>query len=259
MERFFLALLIVGWSIVRVAVAWAESDDQWHGPFGGAFSAYFTAASDYSFAGISQTKLGPAIQAGLDYRTPDLTSAFPVWLYLSAWGSNINFPTTGEGVELDLAAGVKFRALDRKLSVDLGYIRYLYPGIPASYGYEYGEINLNVGYNFGFATLNGRVRYSPNSFSSSGISWNKRALLSVPLPFLRINEDISFRTAARWAICGSMATSPTGCRPTTTGTGRSAWSPAPTASTSPWPTPIPASTRPAAASPTTAPGASSSA
>lgn len=194
MERFFLVLLIVGWSIARVAVAWAESDDQWHAPFGGAFSAYFTAASDYSFAGISQTKLGPAIQVGLDYRTADLISTFPVWLYLSAWGSNINFPTTGEGVELDLAAGVKFRALDRKLSFDLGYIRYLYPGIPASYAYEYGEINLNVGYNFGFAAVNGRLRYSPNSFSSSGISWNKRALLSVPLPFLRINEDISFRT-----------------------------------------------------------------
>lgn len=190
MERFLVVLLIVGLSIARVAVAWAESDEQWHAPFGGAFSAYFTAASDYSFAGISQTRLGPAIQVGLDYRTADLTSTFPVWLYLSAWGSNINFPTTGEGVELDLAGGVKLRALDRKLSVDLGYIRYLYPGIPASYGYEYGEID---------------------------------------------------------------------CRPTSTGTGRSAWSPAPTASTSRWPTPTPASTRSAAASRVTARGASSSA
>lgn len=196
MKRLFLALLLVSWSIARVAVAWAESDEQWIAPFGGRFSAYFTLASDYAYAGISQTRLGPAFQAGLDYRTANLTSSFPVWFYLSAWGSNINFPTTGEGVEIDLAGGVKFRALDRKLSFDLGYIRYLYPGVPANYAYEYGEINLNVGYDFGFASLAGRLRYSPNAFASSGKSWNKRALLSVPLSFLRINENISFRAYA---------------------------------------------------------------
>ena len=38
------------------------------------------------------------------------------------------------------------------------------------------------------------MRYSPNSFGASGHSLNKRALLTVPLPFLSFNEDISFKT-----------------------------------------------------------------
>jgi hypothetical protein len=36
----------------------AGDDERWNAPFGGAFSANITIASDYSFAGISQTKRG---------------------------------------------------------------------------------------------------------------------------------------------------------------------------------------------------------
>ena len=188
-----MASCLASWAVCDAGAAWAEEGERWHAPFGGAFSANFTVASDYSFAGVSQTKLGPAFQAGLDYKTAELSETVPLWFYLTAWGSNIDFPTTGQGVEIDLSGGLKFHAFDRKLSVDLGYTRYLYPGIPADLAYDYGEIGLNVGYDFGVATLAGRVRYSPNSFGSSGTSWNKRALLSVPLPFLRFSEDISFK------------------------------------------------------------------
>jgi uncharacterized protein (TIGR02001 family) len=174
--------------------ALADEGGRWNAPFGGAFSANFTVASDYSFAGVSQTKLGPAFQMGLDYRTAEVGAELPVWLYASGWGSNIDFPTTGPGVEVDLAAGVKARAFNKKLSLDIGYIRYLFLGPPADLNYNYGDINLNVGYDFGVASLSARVRYSPNSFGASGASWNKRGLLSVPLPFLHINENISFKT-----------------------------------------------------------------
>jgi uncharacterized protein (TIGR02001 family) len=175
-------------------MARAEEAARWNAPFGGFFAATFTAASDYSFAGISQTKLGPAVQMGLDYKTPEVSAELPVWLYASAWGSNIDFPTTGPGIEVDLAAGVKARAFNRKLSLDLGYIRYTFLGPPASLNYDYGDISLNVGYDFGVASLAARVRFSPNSFGSAGVSWNRRGLLSVPLPFLRFNENISFKT-----------------------------------------------------------------
>jgi len=171
------------------------ADERWHAPFGGSFSANFTATTDYSYAGISQTQLGPALQAGLDYVGPRLADDFPVWLYATAWGSTINFPTTGPGVEIDISAGVKFHAFNERLSVDLGYIRYAYPGIDAALGYDYGEINLNVGWDFGVATVAGRLRYSPNSFANSGVSWNKRGLVSVPLDFLRLWE-IRFKSYA---------------------------------------------------------------
>jgi uncharacterized protein (TIGR02001 family) len=131
---------------------------------------------------------------GLDYKTAEVSEDVPVWFYVTGWGSTIDFPTTDSGVEIDLAGGVKFRGLDKKLSLDIGYLRYLYPGIAASLGYDYGEVNLNAAYDFGPASLAVRVRYSPNSFANSGVSWNKRALLTVPLPFLQLGPDISFKT-----------------------------------------------------------------
>jgi uncharacterized protein (TIGR02001 family) len=171
----------------------AGDNERWNAPLGGAFSANVTVTSDYSFAGISQTKRSAAFQMGLDYKTAEVSTDVPIWLYLAVWGTNIDFLTTGSGVEIDLSGGLKFLAFDRKLSIDFGYIRYFYPGIAAEFGYDYGEINLNVGYDFGMARLAGRVRFSPNSFGNSGNSWNKRALLSVPLPFLNFSENVSFK------------------------------------------------------------------
>src|SRR6266508_277806 len=173
--------------------ALADDNERWPAPFGGFFNATFTFATDYSFAGISQTKLGPAYQMGIDYRSKDFGFDIPVWFYASGWGSNIDFPSTGQGIEIDVAAGFKARAFNRKLSLDLGYIRYTFLGPPADLAYNYGDINLNVGYDFGFASLAARVRFSPNSFGNSGASLNKRGLLTVPLPFLQFNEEISFK------------------------------------------------------------------
>src|SRR5882757_8445724 len=119
LESAFLGLTFG--SISVSAPAQADDGARWNAPFGGAFSANVTVASDYSFAGISQTKRGPAFQMGLDYKTAEVSGNVPLWLYLNVWGSNVDFPTTGSGVEIDLLGGLKF----------------------------YGEINLNVGYDFG--------------------------------------------------------------------------------------------------------------
>jgi uncharacterized protein (TIGR02001 family) len=189
--RIFLLLLccLAGSPVAALA----DDNGRWAAPFGGSFNATFTATSDYSFAGVSQTKLGPAAQMSLDYRTAPFSPDLPVWFYASGWGSNIDFPTTGPGIEVDIAAGFKARAWNRKLSLDIGDIRYTFLGPPADLNYNYGDISLNVGYDFDVATLAARLRVSPNSFGASGFSRNIRGLLTVPLPFLRINEDISFK------------------------------------------------------------------
>src|SRR5258708_8900016 len=91
LESAFLGLTF---GSISVSAA-AQSDDsaRWAAPFGGAFSANVTVASDYSFAGISQTKRGPAFQMGLDYKTAEGSADVPLWLYLTVWGINIHFPT----------------------------------------------------------------------------------------------------------------------------------------------------------------------
>ena len=172
--------------------ALAGETDKWRGPFGGQFNAQFTVASDYAYAGISNTQLQRAFQVGVDYKTPDLIDAFPLWFYATGFGSNVSFPASGPGTEIDVGGGVKFRLLEKKLSIDMGYLRYSYPDADASLAYNYGEFSLNVGYELGYATLNGRLRFSPNSFGDSGHSWNKRALLSVPLEFLK-TETFAFK------------------------------------------------------------------
>ena len=169
-------------------------DGNWAAPFGGTFSANFTVASDYSYAGISNTQLGPAFQAGLDYRSDYIGDGKALWLYLGTWGSNVSFPASGPGVEIDVYGGFKLRVLDRKLKLDLGYLRYSFPGMPGEQGYDYGEFSLQADYDFGpaekkWATLSGRVRYSPDSFGHSGASWTKRARLSAPLRFLTPGTD----------------------------------------------------------------------
>ena len=128
------ALSVALWAGFIPHAARADGE-RWNAPFGGTFSANFTVASDYAFAGISQTKREPAFQMGLDYKTAEVSAEVPLWLYVTAWGSNIDLSPTGPGVEIDLSGGLKFRAFDRKLSADFGYIRYLYPDVPASLAY----------------------------------------------------------------------------------------------------------------------------
>ena len=114
--------------------------------------------------------------------------------YVGAWGSNVYFGNTNPTVaEIDLIAGLRLKALDDKLTVDLGYIRYNYLGAPSDLFYDFNEFGLVLGYDFGVAQLQGAVRYSPNFFANSGIAWYKWAQLTVPLPFINFNENVAFK------------------------------------------------------------------
>ena len=115
---FRTASCLVFSTVCAAHVAQAEERERWNAPFGGAFSADFTVASEYSSSGVSLTKRAPAFQMGIDYKTAEVSAKVPLWLYVSGWGSNIDFPSTGSGVEIDLAGGLKFNAFDGKLSVD---------------------------------------------------------------------------------------------------------------------------------------------
>jgi uncharacterized protein (TIGR02001 family) len=85
--------------------------------------------SDYRYRGISQSRLKPALQGGIDY------SNGPV--YLGAWASTIKwiedagtiFATDlgGTKLEVDLYGGVKGE-LAKGLAYDLGVLAYVYPG-----------------------------------------------------------------------------------------------------------------------------------
>lgn len=80
------------------------------------------AVSEYRYRGISQTRLKPALQGGIDYADP---SGF----YVGTWGSTIKWIKDAGGdadVEVDFYGGYKTE-ISKGLTVDVGVLQYLYP------------------------------------------------------------------------------------------------------------------------------------
>jgi uncharacterized protein (TIGR02001 family) len=77
--------------------------------------------TDYRYRGISQTRLKPAVQAGIDYSNGGF--------YLGAWASTIKWVKDGGGdadLEIDLYGGYKGE-LAKDLAFDVGVLTYQYP------------------------------------------------------------------------------------------------------------------------------------
>jgi uncharacterized protein (TIGR02001 family) len=78
--------------------------------------------TDYRYRGISQSRLDPALQAGVDF-------AHKNGVYLGAWASSIKWikDAGGDGnVELDLYGGYKGE-IAKDVSYDVGVLSYQYP------------------------------------------------------------------------------------------------------------------------------------
>ncbi|WEF31251.1 TorF family putative porin [Pseudoduganella chitinolytica] len=89
----------------------------------GAVSFNAAATSDYRYRGISQTRLRPALQGGVDWA--DSASG----VYAGAWASTIRWTRDaggGGGAELDLYAGRR-GALASGVTYDAGVLGYAYP------------------------------------------------------------------------------------------------------------------------------------
>ncbi|MEN9629289.1 MAG: hypothetical protein RJA10_2516 [Pseudomonadota bacterium] len=81
------------------------------------------AVTDYRYRGISQTRLKPALQAGVDY------AAGP--FYVGVWASSIKWIKDAGGdapAEIDLYGGYKGDIVKDSLSYDVGVLTYQYPG-----------------------------------------------------------------------------------------------------------------------------------
>lgn len=77
--------------------------------------------TDYRYRGISQTRLKPAVQAGVDFAAGGL--------YIGAWASSIKWIKDFGGdasVEVDLYGGYKGE-ISKELTYDVGVLTYQYP------------------------------------------------------------------------------------------------------------------------------------
>jgi uncharacterized protein (TIGR02001 family) len=109
-----LSLLVLALSTALPAFAADEPDP---------LSFNVGAVSEYRYRGISQSRLKPALQGGIDYASP---SGF----YVGTWASTIKWikdiPGGDADVEIDLYGGYKTEVASG-LTLDVGGLYYLYP------------------------------------------------------------------------------------------------------------------------------------
>jgi uncharacterized protein (TIGR02001 family) len=87
------------------------------------FSFNVGAISDYRYRGISQSRLKPALQGGIDY-------AHASGFYLGTWASTIQWIKDAGGnanLEIDLYGGYKGDIVKDSSSFDVGVLTYQYP------------------------------------------------------------------------------------------------------------------------------------
>jgi uncharacterized protein (TIGR02001 family) len=126
MKKLSFPILLAGASLLASSGAMAQAAPQ------SSLSFNAGVVTDYRYRGISQSRLKPAVQAGVDYADK---SGF----YVGAWGSTIKWikdttPGVTDGsTELDLYGGYKGTA--GAVSYDVGVLRYQYlgnKGLPAN-------------------------------------------------------------------------------------------------------------------------------
>lgn len=167
--------------------ALAQSSTETALPFPGKITGSVALTSDYIYRGISQTDEHPALQGSVMYEHP----AGP---FVSLWGSNVDFNDGDEAsVEIDITAGYAGKV--GNFSYKLGGIYYWYPGAEERLGYDFIEAYTELGYDFGFAALQGSVNYSPDFFANTGDAFYFKLGGSVPLPLnFKIGGHIGYQT-----------------------------------------------------------------
>jgi uncharacterized protein (TIGR02001 family) len=128
------------------------------------------AVSDYRYRGISQSRLKPALQGGVDFAAGGL--------YVGAWMSTIKWvedgnPKSSNKVEVDLYGGYKGEIIKDSLSYDVGVLGYLYPGHKAGAA---GFTSPNTTEIYGALTFGpATVKYSHSVTNLFGFSDSKNS------------------------------------------------------------------------------------
>lgn len=136
--------------------------------------ANVTLSSDYSFRGISQTGLDPAIQGGFDIA---LDNGFSI----GTWASNVNFDSA-TSMELDLYASWESDTIGDLFTISASIIRFEYP--------SEGDILDYMEYSIGISAWNASfgLNFSNEYFGANGpsfvypfvgVSWEQEDQFSV--------------------------------------------------------------------------------
>jgi len=134
-------------------------------------SANLAITSNYVWRGMTQTANSPAVQGGIDLGYKGF--------YLGTWGSNVEFGDTANNLEADFYAGYtnSFSGVD----FDLGYIYYAYPN--ESDAFNFDELYLGLGYDFGMVGINGKYSFAMDSNVDTTDYWEVGGDIELPMEF----------------------------------------------------------------------------
>ncbi|MCM2310588.1 MAG: TorF family putative porin [Steroidobacteraceae bacterium] len=134
----------------------------------GTLGGLVAVTTDYVFRGVSQTRGGPATQAGLQYRVD------AGW-FVGAWGSTVDLnPGEGATVELNLFGGRAWQ-INSGWEARLTAVHYAYPNDTERLRYDYDELMVSVAWR---DAIIANVAWSPNTsrYSSYGKATRETAV-----------------------------------------------------------------------------------
>ncbi len=136
------------------------------------FSANVALTSNYVFRGISQNETDPAIQGGFD-------ASHSSGIYAGVWASNVSENLyAGSSMELDTYVG--WEGDMGPVGVDVGYLRYNYPGAASGSNLDTDEYHVGVSGELGPVGLGLTYNYSPDFFGTDDATyWDIGAELPV--------------------------------------------------------------------------------
>ncbi len=134
-------------------------------------SANLAITSNYVWRGMTQSANSPAVQGGIDLGYKGF--------YLGTWGSNVEFGDTANNLEADLYGG--YRNEISGIAFDIGYIYYAYPN--ESDAFNFDELYVGLGYDFGMVGINGKYSFAVNSNIDTTDYWEVGGDIELPMEF----------------------------------------------------------------------------
>lgn len=172
--KFFTKLISVSVLSSMASMAMAEENTALSN-MGLSFSGSAAMTSDYRFRGITQTENDPAVQVGFGVGHE---SGF----YAGAWGSNVNFGSSGPHLELDPYIGYSttLEYFGSKPTLDVGVWYYAYPGYSDLNWVEYyGKLIFKNSLVEGDSLLT-NVNYTNDYAGADADSWYFNIGYSIP-------------------------------------------------------------------------------
>lgn len=186
MKKLF-GILILNFVLISSYNA-AIADEKKQNSIPGTFTGNVGMFSEYVFRGISQSDEAPAIQGTIEWNHDK-------GYYLGIWGTNVDFnDNSNASTEFDVYGGYRgvLSQIHKKISYDLGFVYYAYPGATSKLNYDYLEAQAALNFEFRRkikATTS--INYSNNFFADSGHAWYPKVSVTIPFRF-KIMGDAYF-------------------------------------------------------------------